>query len=75
MAPGTDRSILLVLSAEQSRQLRCLTGSTATAPIVRSRSRRRVLGAILMLGLLMLGWLGSDLTSTFIQWATHAPVP
>lgn len=69
MARHTDRSILLVLSAEQSSQLRRLVGATATASRSRSGAPCSASGSGLLLALLVLGWLGREVASTLIQWA------
>jgi len=73
MAPHTDRSILLVLSAEQSSRLRSLVDSTDMATNCRHRARRRALVGALLLALVALGWQGREAASSLIQWAVNVP--
>ena len=72
MATPTDRSLLLGLSAEQSRQLHRLVGPADAAPTCRSRLRRNALGSLLLAAC---GWLGADPAATFIHWVANALAP
>jgi hypothetical protein len=72
MAKPTDRSLLLALSAEQSRQLHCLVGPADAQPACRSRLRRNALGSLLLVAC---GWLAADPAATFIQWVANALAP
>jgi hypothetical protein len=72
MATPNDRSLLLALSAEQSRQLQRLVGPVDAAPAWRSRLWHTALGSLLLVAC---GWLGAAPAATFIQWVANALAP